>query len=107
MATDAAYHTVYTVPSGRVAVVRGLVLTNGQSGSNYGPAKLSLNGAAGTYTDHCVWAVPSLSTMTTYSFPTQMVLSPGDHIELQLANVSPAVNLTVTGFGSLLVGAPI
>lgn len=88
----------YTVPSGRTAVVRSVVLSSNAMAS--GEVKAYI-GAIGT--PQLVWVVqvPARSTVV---HPGYIVLNPGD--VFTIAVVTGQQNVTAAIFGALLDGIP-
>lgn len=94
---------LYTVPSGRTAVVRTLVLV-GQSTTLGASATLLLNGTSAANNGLERGLVFS-ATETKYR-DHWLCLNPGDTLRLSVA-ASPGSGVLVHGFGALLLGEPV
>lgn len=91
---------VYTVPSGRTLIVRGLVIAN-VSGTVDATVQVRVNG---TTSGFGLWQGLSILRNETWVAPAYIVLNPGDVLYVRQ---DTGVNfIKVWLFGSLLDGAP-
>lgn len=91
---------LYTVPSGRTAVVRSLVVAN-TSLTVAGSGSFRINGTTSGFT---WWWIPSIAVGDTWSADVVLILNPLD--VLYFRQDTGANALRVTGGGSLLLGEP-
>lgn len=97
--TVGAIQTIYTVPSGRTAILRKITLTN-SSDTVAQPVTLRINGTTGgtlLFED----LVPGQTTVTL----EDVVLNPGDILRGR-SNLTGTTGIDIFGFGSLLEGEP-
>lgn len=97
-ALNSTWLTVYTVPSGRTAIIRTLTLANTDTATQ-GTLVIGVNG-----TDHddrlFTIVMPAGTTQRIDSF---LVLNPGDTLR---AIRQTSTEMCLAGFGALLLGAP-
>lgn len=100
-----AWTALYTVPAGRVAVVRGLVVTNANASAVLDVA-IAANGVSGQRVNQTLWATAGMAAYSAFALPVEVCLDPADYLEGKLAYQAAAVNIVIFGFGTLLDGAP-
>lgn len=94
----AAGTNLYTVPTGRTLIIRALWVQNASAVATQ--VRIGINGiaAAQQIQNGLVLGANGTSAVT-----TPIILNPGDQLWFSL---SAAATVYVTGFGSLLLGAP-
>lgn len=98
--TNAAPQTIYTVPAGRTAIIRGLWVTNATSGTR--KWALTLNG---TTSAKQLLNYITLTSQANYQSELWWVLNEND--VLRGYSDSATVDVILTAFGVLLPGASV
>lgn len=88
---------LYTVPAGRTAILRLILVT--MIGAGTGSVVLRVNSSTG----NPIWVQASGGVTVTLSVPGVIVLNPGDELR---CNVPATMSAWWTGFGTLLLGEP-
>lgn len=96
--TSASVLTLFTCPSGRTALFRGIYIATNDAATRQ--FRLEVNVAAST---HLIW-MQDLPAKSGVALPQEIVLNPGDTLRGQCVT-NPGV-VVFSGYGSLLLGEP-